>query len=219
MKRFALVVSICVGAITMNAQDAILIDPVTSHTFDSQKYVEINGTPFLVDQWITGSVKVPRGIYKDQRLKFDVYNNTLLFQKDDKPYEFYEPVQEFILMPRPADSSSYMRFVNGISASGLKPEQYVQVLASGKLSFYRSDIKLVSDMNEINKGIVKTFNNSTRYYFKNEAQTQIMKLSQKEILALMEDKKTQIDEYVSKNKPSFKKEKEVAELVKYYNSL
>ena len=219
MKNLIILLLFISGVFTLNAQDNILIDPVTSHVFDSQRYSEIRGTPFLMDKWTRGSVTIHRGVYKNQQLKLDVYNNTLLFEKDEGSYEFYEPVLGFALMPNPSDSSSYMYFIKGISSNGLKPEQYVQVLAKGRLNFYRSDIKLLSDMNEINKGVVQIFNNSTRYYFQDSTQTQIMKLSQKDILGLMNDKKAIVEEYMNRNKLNLKKEKDVAELVKYYNSL
>lgn len=217
MKYLIILLLFLSNVIALNAQDNILIDPVTSRTFDSQKYSEIRGTPFLYEKWINGSATIHRGVYKNQQLKLDVYNNTLLFEKDGGSYEFYEPVLGFTLTPNPSDSSSYMYFVNGLKSNALKPEQFVQVLAKGRLNFYRSDIKLVSDMNEINKGVVKIFNNSTRYYFKDSTQTQLMKLSQKDILGLMSDKKALVEEYMSRNKLNLKKEKDVAELVKFYN--
>ncbi len=74
-------------------------------------------------------------------------------------------------------------------------------------------------MNEINKGLVKIFNNSTRYYFQDSTQTILLKLSQKDILGLMNDKKAIVEEYTNRNKLNLKKEKDVAELVRYYNSL
>jgi len=218
MKILIILLLFISNVIALNAQDNVLIDPVTSRTFDSQRYSEIRGTPFLMDKWIQGSVTIHRGVYKNQQLKLDVYNNTLLFEKDGGSYEFYEPVLSFVLMPNPSDSSSYMYFINGVSSGGLKPQQFVQVLAKGRLNFYRSDIKLLSDMNEINKGVVKIFNNSTRYYFKDSTQTQVMKLSQKDILGLMNDKIAIVEEYMNRNKLNLKKEKDVAELVKFYNS-
>jgi len=218
MKNLIILLLFISNAFVLNAQDNILIDPMTSRVFDSQRYSEIRGTPFLFDKWTNGSVTIHRGVYKNQQLKLDVYNNVLLFEKDGGSYEFYEPVLGFTLTPNPSDSSSYIYFVNGLKSNALKPEQFVQVLAKGRLNFYRSDIKLLSDMNEINKGVVKIFNNSTRYYFKDSTQIQLIKLSQKDILGLMNDKKAIVEEYMSRNKLNLKKEKDVVELVKFYNS-
>jgi len=218
MKNLIILLLFISNAFVLNAQDNILIDPMTSRVFDSQRYSEIRGTPFLFDKWTNGSVTIHRGVYKNQQLKLDVYNNVLLFEKDGGSYEFYEPVLGFTLTPNPSDSSSYIYFVNGLKSNALKPEQFVQVLAKGRLNFYRSDIKLLSDMNEINKGVVKIFNNSTRYYFKDSTQIQLIKLSQKDILGLMNDKKAIVEEHMNRNKLNLKKEKDVAELVKFYNS-
>lgn len=220
MKQLSLIAAFCFTALILDAQDMILTDPVTSRTFDTQKYSGIKGSPFLNEEFVLADVVIGRGIYKNQKIKLDLVNNTVLFSKNDEEFEFTEPVLKFTLMPRPSDTSSYQHFIKGINAGGLKPDQFVQVLAEGPVALYRSDIKLVSETNEVNAGVIKVFNNSTRYFIRDkEGRVQVIKLNEKDILNFLQDKKQAMDEYISKNRPNLKREKDAAALVKYYNSL
>lgn len=220
MKKLTVLAALCLTGLFTVAQDMILTDPVTSRTFDTQKYSGIKGSPFLNEDFMLADVVIGKGTYKNQRIKLDLVNNTVLFVKNDEEFEFTEPVLKFTLMPRPSDTSSYQHFIKGINAGGLKPDQFVQVLADGPVALYRSDIKLVSETNEVNAGVIKVFNNSTRYYIKDkEGKVQIVKLNEKDLLSFLQDKKQAIEEYLSKNRLNLKKEKDAGALIRYYNSL
>lgn len=217
-KFFLLIIStaltgqLCLG-------QAILQDPVSARTFNSDKYTDVKGTPFLYDKWIKGNVKVKQGTYQGLELKLDLYENTLFFNRNDNSYAFEEDVMDFVLMPKPNDSSTYQYFTKGLSASSLKPQQYVQVLARGKLGFYRSDIKNMSDMNEINRGRVKTFTTSVRYFVEESGTLKMIKLTKDEILSFMKDKEAEVNSYINEHKLSFKKEADIAAIFSYYNTL
>lgn len=200
------------------AQNMILHDPVSSRVFNTYKYSEIRGTPFLFDKWITGSVNIPQGRYADLQLKYDVYENTLLFNRNDQSFEFQDPVLSFTLMPDPGDSSNYLYFTKGISATGLKENQFVQVLTEGKISLYKSDIKLLSELNEINRGVVQSFSKSSRYFALKNNSIELIKLNKNEILALVGDKEKEVSAFISKYKLSFKKEQDIIAIVDYYNT-
>lgn len=202
-----------------HAQNMILHDPVSARVFNPIKYSEIRGTPFLFDKWIKGSVSIPRGTYADMQLKYDVYENIIYFNRDEQSYEFQEPVLSFVLMPVPADSSSYLYFTKGKSAPGLKESQFVQVLSEGKVSLYKSDIKLLSELNEINRGVVQSFSKASRYFALKDNSIGLIKLNKNEIMMLVGDKEKQVSAFISKYNLSFKKEQDVIAIIDYYNTL
>lgn len=201
------------------AQEMILSDPTTSRTFNSEKYSEVKGTPYFIDKWLEGSVTVEKGTYKKLFIKYDVLEQELLFSKDDASYFFADPVISFVLKPNPADSTTYLRFIKGLSANGLKENQFAIVLAEGKASFYRSDIKKSSDLNDINRGVVKQFSTSTRYYIKKDGVTTLVKLNKDEILPLLKDKEAALQTFIDAGKINLKKEGDIAKLIAYYNTL
>ena len=207
-----------VGCISSNAQN-ILHDPVTGRIFSSEKYSGYKGSAFLFDEWIKGSAKTMRGTYRDLELKFDAYSNTLFFRKDDEPYEFQDKIVGFTLMRRAGDSSSYVTYRNGLTGNGIKANQFVQVLTEGKVSLYRSDLKLLSDVNQINEGVIKTFTTSTRYFLLKDDLLHPVKLGKKDLYEFMKDKESQLESYSVENKLSPKKEADLVRLVAYYNQL
>lgn len=208
-----------VSGITVFSQEMILHDPVSGKTFNSEKYSGIKGSPFLYENWISGSVTVAKGTYKKLELKFDAYSNKIYFNKNDELYEFEDDVISFVLMPKVSDSSTYQYFKSGFSGDGLRSSQFVEVLIEGKISLYKSAIKLVTDVNEINRGVIKTFGDATRYFIMNDNKLKAIKMTKNDVLELVSDKQEKIQAYIDQNKLSTKKSDDLLQILKYYNSL
>ena len=207
------------AASTLQSQIMILHDPVSAKIYSTEKYSGVKGSAFLYDKWIAGSATTLRGCYNNLELKLDAYSNFLYFNKDGEPYEFQEDVISFILMPSVTDSSTYQYYKKGISGSGVKAGQYVQVLFEGRLSLYKSDIKLLSEVNEINAGLVKIFNSASRYFLLKDNILQLIKLNKKEVFEILKDKEEKIQPYIKDNNLSTKKEADLISVLRYYNSL
>jgi hypothetical protein len=196
-----------------------LQDPVSSKNFNSEKYSSIRGTPFLVDKWIKGNVTTPKGVYQSLELKFNVYDNALFFNKNDESFELQDDIVSFTLMPKPDDAGSYMIYKRGISGADLHDNQYVQVLLEGNMSLYKLDVKQLSEMSEINAGVVKNFTNNAKYYIGKNHDLQFIKINKTEILNALKDKQDKIQAFINEKKFSFRKDADLIEVLKYYNSL
>lgn len=201
------------------AQRAVLSDPVSAHFFNPQKYSGVRGTPFLFDEWTEGTVAVTRGTYTGQKLKLDLYENKLYFEKEGQMYEFKEDVQGFTLMPIAADSSSYLYFTKGPTAKGIEGNQYVQVLAEGPISLYKVIAKALTEVNEINVGMVNTFRTINRYYVVKGGQMQIIRLTKKELLPFLSDREEKVQAFLKVKNVSLNKEADAVSLLHYYNTL
>ncbi|MFT4031327.1 MAG: hypothetical protein QM669_02825 [Siphonobacter sp.] len=199
---------------TFSQPTGSLMDPVTGKVFNSDKYSEVKGSPLLFEDWKPGNAVVAQGIYKGIELKYDVAGNTVLFKNGENAYEFQNNVLSFVLMPNKTDSSSYLIFKKGISAQDLRPDKYVQVLAEGKISLYKIYLKMESQISEINQGVVKTFIDATKYLVIRGGKSEYIKLTKKEVLGLMEPRQ-EIEQYTK----SMKNEKDLVQLIKYYNAL
>ena len=184
-----------------------------------EKYSGIRGTPFLVDKWMKGTVTTPKGVYQNLELKFNVYDNALFFNKNDESFELQDDIVSFTLMPKPDDAASYLIYKRGITGADLKDYQYVQVLLEGNINLYKLDLKQLSEMSEINAGIVKTFTNNSKYYIGASKNLQFIKLNKSEFLNALKDKQELLQKYCSEKKISFKKDADFIEVLKYYNSL
>ncbi len=219
MKKIAFFIHFLLLYKGLLAQDMVLYDPVSSRPFNSGKYSEIKGTPFLNNDWTPGVVTTSAGKYKMSGLKLDAYEYTLFFNKGDEPFEFRDEVISFVLMPVASDSSTWLYYKKGFSGSGLERRQFVQVLAEGKVSLFKSSVKMMSENNEINRGVVKTFKTVTRYFIMKDNTVSLLKTNSKDVLSALSDKENQVKAYMLENKLSAKNDVELARIFRYYNSL
>ena len=122
-------------------------------------------------------------------------------------------------MPDPLDSATFLYFRNGFSGVGVTPKQYVQILTEGKIELVKLESKAVTEMSEINAGIIKSFITTTKYFVRKVDVLQGIKFNKKELSLLMKDKESMMNEFVEKNSLSFKKEEDVRAMIDHYNQL
>jgi hypothetical protein len=220
MKYIILPLLLCFSLSTVNAQLLQLQDPVSSKNFNPEKYSGIRGTPFYQDKWIRGIVTTNLGVYYDLELKINLYDNSVFFNKDGEPFELLDKIVSVQLFPKWQDTLNQMVFTKGMNQAGLKTDQYIQVLvSSGTVQFYRSDIKQVSEMSEINAGMVKTFSNTSRYYIKKGDELKFIRLNKEDILPFFVDKEAAINAIIIERKLNLKKEGDIVQAIQAYNSL
>jgi hypothetical protein len=110
--------------------------------------------------------------------------------------------------------------VKGLTQNGLKPEQYVQALVgTGTIQLYRSDIKQVTEMSEINAGMIKTFANTSRYYIKKGNELKLIKLNKDEIMPFLIDKEAEVNSVIEAKRLNLKKESDILQIIQAYNNL
>jgi len=203
---------------TSQAQLLQLQDPVSSKNFNPDKYAGIRGTPLFQDKWIHGSVLTSKGIYPDLELKIDLYDNILFFNKDDASFELLDQIFSIKLFPKWPDTIQQLIFVKGMSQNGLKPEQYVQALVGGgAIQLYRSDIKQVTEMSEINAGMIKTFANTSRYYIKKGNEFKLIKLNKEEVMPFLMEKEAELNAVIEAKRLNLKKESDIIQVIQVYN--
>ena len=196
-----------------------LHDPYSGRQFNAQKYTNIKGSSFLREEWLTGDAISKNGIYKDLKLKLDIYEQILYVNKDDKLFQFKEEIDSFILKPNSGDTSGFMCFVKVLPAGYVKTSQFMQVLAPGHISLYKAHVAMVNELNEINAGLIKNFTSKINYYVNRGSGFELMKLNKKDIEALFRAVWPKIETFVAANGLSYRSEQDVSNIVKYINSL
>lgn len=220
MKKMIICILLCFAIQNVQAQLLQLQDPVSNKNFNPEKYAGIRGTPFLQEKWVHGSVTTNLGVYNDLELKIDLYDNILFFNNGGEPFELIDKIVEVKLFPKWPDNKNELLFIKGLSQAGIKPEQYIQVLVgTGAVQFYRSDIKQVSEMSEINAGMVKTFANASRFYIKKGDQFKLIRLNKEDVMSFLIDKDAAINAVITEKKLNLKKEGDIAQAIQAYNSL
>ena len=220
MKKIVIAFILTLTLQSSQAQLLQLQDPVSSKNFNPDKYAGIRGTPLFQDKWIHGSVVTTKGIYPDLELKIDLYDNILFFNKEDASFELLDQIVSVKLYPKWPDTIQQYIFVKGMNQNGLKPEQYVQALVgTGAVQLYRSDIKQVTEMSEINAGMIKTFANTSRYYIKKGDLLKLIKLNKEELMSFLMDKEAEVNAAIEAKRLNLKKESDIIQVIQAYNNL
>lgn len=193
----------------------MLQEPLSSKRFNAEKFAAIRGTPFLFDKWLFGSVLTSKGEYDNLELKFNIYDNTILINKQDDAAELNENISSFTLN----QGNQILLFRKSKLFSEVNASQYFQVLVDGKIPLYKLHVKKLAEMSEINAGIVQTFTNSAKYYIEINNALQTLKTDKESIIKLFSSKEEKINSFLNENKISFRKEDDIVKLFNYINSI
>ncbi|WP_461491376.1 hypothetical protein, partial [Pontibacter sp. HJ8] len=181
----------------------------------AKQYVDVKGTPYLMDEWVTGSVKFNNGkLFEGVQLKYNQVEDELMFlDKAKNELLFVEPVLEFKIGERV--------FRRGYtSVDGASPMAFYEVLTDGKTQLLKRTTKKIHEELTYNSATKpKSFVESNTYYIsKSENQLTKVKKDKKSVLNALNDKNAELESYFKTNRPDLKKDVEMAKLVEYYNS-
>jgi hypothetical protein len=192
-------------------------------TIDNQ-YEDIKGDAFFSPQWLPATAITEKGTqYTGLNVKLDLYRNSFFANVHDTLYDLSNAhVARFILYPNPADTTLRFVFQKGFSVGTIRPENYVQVLAEGKMTFLKQptlEIREVNDDSPLSK--VKKFVRQDYYYLVSggNGQGTTVRLNRKTLENEMVDKWTEVSRYAKEKNLSFTQEQGWISLVKFYNSL
>lgn len=180
----------------------------------------IQGNSFLSTVWKSGVIRTERGIkYRNLLLKFDAYNNQLVFQLNDSIFRFTEPVKEFILHTTSEEKTVGEKFIKSSLLHSLLPGDFVQMLATGKLKMYRHYKKIVVALAAYNAVSTKQFEDNISYYIVRDNILWPFILNKKKAEEMFKDKWVEVAAYMEQNKLSLKNETGLVAAVTFYNSL
>lgn len=185
-------------------------------------YTDIQGSPFLNDEWVVGQVKLEEGkIYNDVYLKYNQLEDQIYYRGNDNiVMTFNDLIKEFTFINLKNVSGNNMLFRNGYpSTQNTSGKAYFEVLADGKMQFLKRTIKQILDSKEYNSATTnRNIVESSKYYFFYNGNIIITKRDKKSILSSFPDKQAELSTYVSSNNLNFKDEKDIIKLVDFYNS-
>jgi hypothetical protein len=181
-----------------------------------KQYVDVKGTPYLVDEWVAGSVKFNDGVlFEGLQLKYDQVEDVLMFLDKAKNAQiFVKPVMEFKIGERV--------FRRGyVPVDGASPMAFYEVLSDGKTQLLKRTSKKVHEELTYNSATkIKSINETNTYYIsKSENQLTKVKKDKKSITNVLSDKTAALESYFKTNRPDLKQDADLAKLMVYYNSI
>jgi hypothetical protein len=188
-------------------------------------YAEIQGSPLLSDNWINGTVTFSNEKTATAILNYNLYGDELLFKnpEDSAVLSFIDPVKSFSLKNATIENSDItdLSFSSGFPAvDDQTTKTFYLVIGEGKIKLLKCYKKKVIESKDFSSQITtKSFMSASSYYLFSNNQMVKIKPNQKALLAAMNDKAAQVQDYIKKSSINFKSDAALAKLFSYYNSL
>lgn len=222
MKKFVFLflASFCAYA-TTNAQTGFQ-SYVNNINFQSKDFSDIKGSAFSSPDWTKGTVHLDNNTtYTDLEMKYSDYEDKVLVKKGNDVMEFDKRVKDFTLSVIKNDVPTLEHYRNGYkNVPGHNENAYFQVLADGKVQLLKKVMKKIRTENEYGSMTTnKSFSSNTHYFLVKGDLSASFKKDKKTIIAFLNDKQAQVDDYLKTNKTDFKNDDDLVKLLTYYNSL
>lgn len=202
----------CIAWASAQAQLSLPSDQIGGPPMGSQNYVNIKGSPYLLETWEKGSVTMASGQkFEDIELMFDQVANQILF-KDSKGEvkAFNQPIVSFII----GQGAKQHIFAKG--ADGI----FYENLVNGNTPLWKKNHKTLIDEKPYGSATVQrnVLNNNTYYVGELSKLTKI-KNDKKSVIQVLSDKASEVEEYIKTEKLNPKTESDLARIFVYYNGL
>ncbi|GAB3515719.1 hypothetical protein [Emticicia fontis] len=213
MKQFEkLLIVFCLAYGTANAQIAVSSDILGGTPMTGQSYVNVKGSPYLLENWEKGSITTASGKkYENLDLKFDQVINQVIFQDIDGSMKaFSQPIAAFTI-GKDLNAHEFYRGPDGI---------FYEKLAEGKITLWKKNHKTIIDEKPYGSATVQrnVLNNNT-YYTGELVQLVKIKNDKKSVLELLADKAADVEAFIKKEKLNTKTENDLVRVLMYYNGL
>jgi hypothetical protein len=200
----------------IKAQAQVTVAEVNGQPVIVKNYVDIEGSPYLFDDWVQGSVKLANGsLYNNVALKYNQLDGHPLFRnKTGEAYEFTDAVAEFTL-----DYKNVTKhFITNVS--GPTDKAFYETIGDGKTRILKHSIKYIQEIKEYNSATgTKKFKGTEKYFLQMDGKLIPIKNDKKAILAALGKKQPELETYIKSNHLDLKEDGDLADLIIYYNSL
>lgn len=179
----------------------------------------VDGSPYLWDGWVTGSVIFRNGKSIDSlSLRYNVHKGEMQFQTNNKIY--------IIGVPDSLNSVNIAQRTFVYSAfddKGKYNRSYFEVISKGKAQIFvrhlvqirKSNYNAILNAGEKNDQL----EHKEAYYIKKEYSVVLIDKKGKNLLQLLSDKSEEVSGFVKKNHISYTDKNELCRIADYYNSL
>lgn len=194
---------------------------VGGEPMSSTKYVRVvSGTPYFNEAWMKGSLDLSDGRgYENLWMKIDMIDNSLLYLDAEGKEMIATSVIKNVTLIDSVSGKKYdfihSSFIKG--AGKIQPGWY-QVLSSGKATVYKHSAKVINETKPYGQATYEQsiVTSSSYFLLADSVFTPIKKLSA--LPNMLENKKEELDQYISRKSLSGRSDKDYAELISYYNS-
>lgn len=187
------------------------------------QYTDVQGSPFLVDGWTKGKVKLSDGeIFENLDLKYDLVADQLIFKNSvGAAMTFVKPVNEFNLVNSAGPAILPMLFRNGYRpVNGNTANTFYQVLSDGETPLLKRSFKKIAENKPYGSATtIKTFEEVHSYFLVQQGTPVKIRKDKKAVVQALNGYQSELEEFIKSNNISFKSETDLIMVLTYYNSL
>ncbi len=196
-----------------------LVDIMTKiQGLDNTRGTEVEGTPFLSDNWYQGSITTTNGVtFTDIQLKYNLYREQLIFLNEKSDESFLIDLgrlQEFSIYR--LDTLHFVR--NDILGKNFNT-QFYQLLFSGPISLFKVQSKEIlqfdSDSSSPTSSPPRLITRSSLFLVKGDSYCEL-KNSRKKVISCFDDHKAEMENFAKKNKLNVNDEQDLVNLFHAY---
>lgn len=188
-------------------------------------HINIEGSPMYPRKWCTATIVMPGNkAYPKVSLRYDWERRIWFFPGKEADTEL-----EIIGVPEKVEfdkNCDGFKELSGLLKSGYpaidkndKNTFYI-VLAEGKISLLKSyKIKATDSKPYGSASVIRTYTRQESYYIYKEGQMFSLQKNNDAFIELLKDQQEQLKSYMTQKKKNVKQEKDMLELVQYYNQL
>lgn len=195
---------------------------VGGQPMNNAKYVAIiEGSAYYNEAFLNGKIILSGGkVYDSLSLRLDLMDNTLHYMDGGgeeliattpvKSVCFKDPL---LKTETQFDYSDFIKTVSKIETG------WYQLLDTGKVTIYKRYFKLIKENKPYGSATVEQIISTSNYYYVliNSIFTPIKKI--KQLPEMLQDKKTELTEYINSKNLTGKSDKDYVELIAYYNRM
>lgn len=191
-------------------------------TIAGSKYDDIkNGSPYFSDQWMTSTIYLIDGKeINGINVKIDLLANRVIYQQNNIAYEADAIIKKIVM--EEDDRSKKFQFINastiGITEKALPNEWYL-LLEEGKASLYKGIQKKLEESRQYGSAVIeKTVTTKETYFlYYNNAFIKIDRIN--ELTKVLTNKKHELQQYIETQNLKKLTDENIAQVVKYFNTL
>jgi len=185
---------------------------------------DVDGNPFFIADWKSGMIQLVDGrSFGNILVQLDLEKQTVHYKGADGNELQVESalVRQVIIRDTIPNSNSVYQFVTGLPpVDNQTATSFYLVLDTGKISFLEPIWKkFYEKKNEYSGETIREYRIYNDFYVYSGGKIVRIKRDAKFFLALTNDKTTQMENYLSSNKTSFKSEEDIRRFIHYYDGL
>jgi len=187
-----------------------------------ETYEQIAGDPYIYKDFHEGELILKNGDVYRSILRYDIFGDQIHLKNEDNIYGIIHP-EKITLIVIDTVKFLYSTYLNSPALRSTKADSYFILKTDGKCKLLiRKNIriqdaeppKLLQDAQP-----AKFIHTNDSYYLKLENENAILIRSKQDILFVLADQKTALNQYINSNKFNVKKIADLIRIVDYYNNL